>query len=268
MTTERMHPHSFRPYLQHTALNSTPNSNSRASTQRLANPRAQPVKSPPPSPALRNRTEVFYSSPLGAAPPPPVVPLPPPDCLSPPRPSPLHTASPAPLPSFAGADDERRRRRAATVLLGAAPLRRPHQCRCRRPVGAAGTDGLALHRDLRGVLVFRFRLGRAHRRVALWCAARRGAARGRGDLRVGGARDAGAAARRGRCGWGLAGTEAAAQSRVARSPCVRHRANPRCEARHLHSFFFFPSSVAASVLLTSLVWDKYYCSRMLSACWI
>jgi hypothetical protein len=67
------------------------------------------------------------------------------------------------------------------------------------------------------------------------CAARRGAARGRGDLRVGGARDAGAAARRGRRGWGLAGTQAAAQSRVARSPCLRHGANPRCEANHLHS---------------------------------
>jgi hypothetical protein len=70
------------------------------------------------------------------------------------------------------------------------------------------------------------------------CAAWRGASRGRGDLRVGGARDAGAAVRRGRRGRGLAGTEAAAQSRVARPPCVRHRAYSRCEANYLYSLVF------------------------------
>jgi hypothetical protein len=65
-----------------------------------------------------------------------------------------------------------------------------------------------------------------------------GALRRRGDLRVGGARDAGAAVRRGCSGRGLARTEAATQSRVARPPCVRHRAYSRCEANYLYSLVF------------------------------
>jgi hypothetical protein len=139
------------------------------------------------------------------------------------------------------------------------------------PAGGHSRYALTLHRDLRGVLGSRFSRfsGRSSSAgpFVFVCAVRWSAARGRRDLRVGGASNAGAAARRGRRGWGLAGTEAAAQSRVARSPCFRHGANPGCEANHLSSLFFF-SSVASSVSVTSLVCYNFYCSRMLSACWI
>lgn len=70
------------------------------------------------------------------------------------------------------------------------------------------------------------------------CAARWGAARGWGDLRVGGADDAGAAAGRGGggCGGGgVAGAEAAAQPRATRSPRLRHRAYQRCKTSCISS---------------------------------
>jgi hypothetical protein len=98
-------------------------------------------------------------------------------------------------------------------------------------------------RDLRGVRVFRLLgdalIGADFSVRAAW----RGAARRRGDLRVGGAGYARAAAGRGRRGWGLAGAEAAAQPRPARSPRLRHRANPRRENNHRLVFLdasYFP----------------------------
>jgi hypothetical protein len=115
------------------ALNFSPNSKSRASSQRVQKSRGQSAKKS----TLSEQRFLWFSS-AKAAPPPP-------------RPSsqiylltlslPSHSTRPAPAPprpppNLAGSDDERRR--AAEVHLGAAPIRHPRQCR-RRPVVAAGT---------------------------------------------------------------------------------------------------------------------------------
>jgi hypothetical protein len=131
---------------------------------------------------------------------------------------PLHTARrPAPLPT-ATMNGGGRRRYSSEQLLFDVPSN-------------AGAGRWAqqvrppAHRDLRGVRVFWFLGDGLIARMSL-CAARRGAARGREDLRVGGALHAHATAGRGRRSGRIARTEATAQPWAARSPRLGHRANP------------------------------------------